>query len=95
MPPSKKAKGESTTIKRTAPINTAFQRFADQNRRIRDVLSKAGSDKIPKSDNGVDMCLSWHIRGMCNTTCPRKADHRAHTAEEDNKLLEWCVRNFK
>lgn len=51
--PFKKAKGTSTRIvRRTAPINSVFQKFADQNCRVWDILSKAGKDKIPKADSG-------------------------------------------
>jgi hypothetical protein len=77
-------------------VNPIFQRFVDMNLRVRDVLVRAGKDnRVPTNSNGVEMCLSYHIKGMCNTICARNGDHREHTAAEDQAILRWCETHYK
>jgi hypothetical protein len=40
------------------------------------------------------MCVSYHVRGRCWTTCSRSIDHRPHDARDDKELLQWCARAF-
>jgi len=37
---------------------------------------------IPNMDSGEAMCLSWHIRGACNSNCGRKSSHHLATEQE-------------
>lgn len=56
---------------------------------------------VPKNDRGLDMCVSFHVVGNCNTMCSRSGDHHnldgglTHTKTEDETLLEWCKANIK
>jgi hypothetical protein len=91
-PPAARARG-SVQRKPTA-INPSFQR--DMNLRVRDVLVRAGKDnRVPTNNNGVEMCLSYHVKGMCNAICARNGDHREHTATEDQAILRWCETYYK
>ena len=59
------------------------------------LIQKVGTPpKVKRGGKEVDMCASYHLRGQCNTTCARAADHAPHTTEEDDKLHEWCKRAF-
>ena len=41
------------------------------------------------------MCLPWHVKGMCNTGCPRSEDHLlTYTAGESRPLEAWCATNW-
>jgi hypothetical protein len=66
------------------------------NLRVRDVLQRAGStNRVPNNSNGVEMCMSYHLKGMCNTNCSRRGDHRDHTPAEDQALLGWCQQHYR
>lgn len=51
--------------------------------------------KIPKSANGIPMCLAYHVLGYCNERCNSSKDHAAHTEKEDKDLAAWCKEHFK
>jgi hypothetical protein len=38
----------------------------------------------------MDMCLAWHTKGVCNTSCPCKADHINYTPSEYTPMVDWC-----
>jgi hypothetical protein len=82
--------------RKPTPINPSFQRFVDMNLRVRDVMVRAGAaNRVPTNSNGIEMCLSYHIKGMCNTNCARNGDHKEHTAAEDQAILRWCEAHYK
>jgi hypothetical protein len=82
--------------RKPTPINPSFQRFVDMNLRVRDVLVRAGqTNRVPSNNGGVEMCLSYHLKGMCNTSCARNGDHKEHAASEDQALLRWCDTHYK
>jgi hypothetical protein len=93
-PPTIKTRG--TIVRKTAPINPAFQKFLDMNLRVRDVLQRAGpSHRVPNNNDGVEMCLSYHMKGVCNSNCSRHLDHKDHQPAEDIAIVNWCERNYK
>ena len=49
-------------------------------------------EKLPPSRVSADseMCLAWHTKGICNSNCPRKADHVTYTAAEYTPMVNWC-----
>lgn len=52
--------------------------------------SAGPTNRVPHNAAGAEMCLSHHIKGMCNANCAHRADHRDHTPGEDDSLLQWC-----
>jgi hypothetical protein len=51
-------KTRGTIVRKTVPINQAFQKFVDMNLRVRDVLQRAGpTNRVPNNNNGTEMCL--------------------------------------
>jgi hypothetical protein len=93
-PPTIKTRG--TIVRKTTPINPAFQKFVDVNLRVRDVLQRAGpSNRVPNNSGGVEMCLSYHMKGVCNSNCARHLDHKEHQPAEDQSIVSWCERNYK
>lgn len=61
---------QGTLEHKSSPLNQAFQPFVDLNLRVQDVLQQAGpANQVPTNANGVKMCMSYHLKGMCNTNC--------------------------
>jgi hypothetical protein len=48
----------------------------------------------PHSTSGGEMCLSFHIKGMCNARCGRADDHKLHTDAQDQLLVDWCTAHY-
>ena len=40
------------------------------------------------------MCLAWHVKGMCNTNCPRAGDHKPYSDQDYKPLIEWCDKHY-
>lgn len=81
-------------VHRTTPINTAFKPFLAMPTRVRDVLRRT-TQAVPTNDKGTSMCISYHVKGVCNANCSRVQDHCPHSAAEDQKLLAWLTDNYK
>ena len=63
--------------------------------KFNNVIKKVGPPPSVKRDNkDVAICASYHLRGLCFTTCGRKSDHGAHSTAEDDTLYEWCKKAF-
>jgi hypothetical protein len=92
--PTVRARG--AVERKATPINPKFQPFVDMNLRVRDVLQRAGTtNRVPNNSAGVEMCLSYHMKGNCNVNCSRKGDHKEHTPAEDQAILRWCESYYK
>ena len=49
----------------------------------------------PHGSSGGEMCLSFHIKGMCNARCGRAEDHQSHTDDQDQLLVSWCNTHYR
>jgi hypothetical protein len=75
-----------------------FDRFKAMNLKTRDVLESANTRANPQplaSDGTTRMCLSYHLKGLCNGRCGRRADHDRHSDQQDQKLKEWANAHYK
>ena len=64
-----------------------FQRYIQMGLRVKEVLERAERPPPPcPFDASVQMCVTYHVLGHCNGLCKRRADHRAHTEEQDQPL---------
>jgi hypothetical protein len=89
-------KGRGTIVRKAKPINPALQKFVDMNLRVRDVLQRAGpAHRVPNNNDKVEMCLSYHLKGVCNSNCSRQHDHKEHQPAEDQALIRWCELHYK
>jgi hypothetical protein len=89
-------RGRGAMVRKDQPVNPKFQKFLDMNLRVRDVLQRAGTtNRVPKNSAGVEMCLSYHMKGTCNANCARNGDHKEHTPAEDLAIVQWCETNYK
>ena len=84
------------SIVRNGSYNAAFERFKNLNipistirRRLRDNPNMRRPPASPVAAN-TEMCLAFHIKGLCNTRCGKAGDHVPHTEQQDTPLLSWC-----
>jgi hypothetical protein len=57
--------------------------------RVKDLI---GNDEAPKNESNAPMCLSYHLWGLCFTSCRRKADHnRPLTPTDKATLSNWVI----
>ena len=49
---------------------------------------------IPQTDDGRHFCLSYHLKGVCNTHCSGLHSHRPLYQSEFGRLGEWRERFY-
>jgi hypothetical protein len=49
----------------------------------------------PTNAHQNNMCLTYHVQGICNTNCRNASDHYAHTPAEDETFRSWCEQHYK
>lgn len=87
------------TTKRVTVVNpnksTLFTALSDSFSRgkINSAIKEHGPPpSITHNGTTMQMCASYHLRGVCWSTCPRAADHVAHSTQDDEALLAWCTK---
>jgi hypothetical protein len=50
---------------------------------------------MPSDSNGTPFCLTYHIKGRCNTGCSYVVDHVPHTLLQNQLLLMWCQAHYR
>ena len=64
-------------------------------RDIKNMIRLGELPELPKSKvNSQQMCLSWHVKGMCNENCRLATDHIRYADNEYKQLLDWCTANY-
>ena len=84
----------------TMVTNPGFKAIFERFRALRinhGRLLRAVTTRPPSSphDASVEMCLSYHVKGMCNENCGKAADHHPHTDAQSNLLLTWCNEHYR
>jgi hypothetical protein len=75
---------------------TKFSSFKELGLMVRDVIARAetAGHPLPKNDRGLDMCITFHVKGFCNANCRRNADHSppgpVRNPAEESRLHAWC-----
>ena len=66
--------------------------------RSRDLRLKIANGELPELPTSKHaehpMCPAWHVKGMCNPSCPRAADHKEYSVEEYKPLGDWCAQHY-
>jgi hypothetical protein len=72
--------------------NPVYAPWKDRKGKLRDVLKPLGLPEVhpPRTDTNTEMCITWHVKGSCNTLCGRCADHKPQSAAEATRLTQWC-----
>lgn len=77
-------------------FNTAlfgtYKTSSIKSREIRRKIERGDLPPLPPSKMSASkpVCLAWHTKGQCNTSCPCLHDHVAYTPEEYAPLVTWC-----
>jgi len=91
-----------TVVRNTTYSETDFGAYrADATVKVRDLYNATGIPPTPISshdspanrwrpDVPLRICLSYHVKAMCNSRCGRAGDHRPLTADKRQELLAWC-----
>jgi hypothetical protein len=98
---------QNAVVRNTTYAESDFGIYRDRPRVIiRILLEQSTADPPPISSNDspanrgrfpnspLRVCLSYHVKGMCNTRCGRAADHGPLTAEKRQEILTWCVAHW-
>ena len=48
-------------------------------------------EHAPRTNGGIDVCLSWHLRGQCVKNCPRVRAHRRLQAQETERMAAFVT----
>lgn len=94
----------NTTVKNSNYLGDLFGKYKDRkvNGKVvacADVRKSIRDNRLPqlpdsKAGGGV-VCLPWHVKGMCNTGCPRCGDHLLTYTPGESRLVEaWCATNW-
>lgn len=92
---------DRTRVVNPNPVKACFSPYANMpNIRIGKILqhnNRAAWNALPPAptDQSSKMCPSYHIKGQCANNCGRKADHVAHTDEQDQLLVAWCTEYYR
>lgn len=64
-------------------------------REVRYKISRGELPGLPVSKiDQQPMCLAWHTKKICNSDCPRAADHVHYTDAEYEQLKSWCAAHY-
>jgi hypothetical protein len=88
--------GQDAVAIKCDPYLESFAPFRATGKRVRVVIKEAtlAGNPIPLNDKSIDMCVSYHVKGICNSNCGRKRDHTKHTDGETARLMSWCTAAF-
>jgi hypothetical protein len=74
----------------------SYAPFRASGKRVRDIIKAVtlAGNPIPQNDKSMDMCVSYHVKGICNSNCGRRQDHTKHNDGETARLMTWCTAAF-
>jgi hypothetical protein len=97
---------EGTIIRNTAWSETDFGVYrAIPSIKVRELYIATAETPTPVSSydspatrqrpaTPLRMCLSYHVKAMCNTRCGRAGDHQPLTPDKRQELLAWCGAHY-
>ena len=95
-PPRNNHRAEDRMVRNPEWKMELFREFHMLDARVRQVLANATAPPpVCPRDPGSVMCVAFHVKGMCNERCGRRADHLPHTDAEDQPLLAWCREHYR
>jgi hypothetical protein len=83
-------------VMRCKPYLEVYAPFRALGKRVRDVMkaATAAGHVFPKNNQGVNMCVSYHVKGVCNSNCRQSSDLITHSDDETARFVEWCQLGF-
>ena len=71
-----------------------FKAMGIKSRTLKDNL-KLRQVETPTNARGANMCITFHVVGVCNERCKFAADHGTHSDSEDATFQTWCTEHYK
>jgi hypothetical protein len=55
-------------------------------------LATTHAKNVPNSsqDPSIKMCITYHLKGHCRSTCKRAVDHVKLSDGKEKELYRWC-----
>jgi hypothetical protein len=97
VPPSNSgAAFAAGVVSKCVPYLDEYAPYRASGKRVRIVIKDAhqAGHTLPTNDKNGNMCISYHVKGVCNSNCGRSSDHAPHNAGETARLLAWCESAF-
>ena len=90
---AERQRGTAVVNPSPSPLFARFQTAVqDRSNTIKAMMTKAGDPPLlTRLGTSYPMCVSYHVRGRCWSTCPRSNDHCFHTNAEDAPLVTWTT----
>jgi len=80
---------DRTSVTNAHPPQVQLNRFKNSDHSsIGTLRAAAGTDWVCPKVGNEDVCLAWHLKGSCWSTCPRKASHKKASNAIQEKLTE-------
>jgi hypothetical protein len=91
-PPLTPSNFDLGSVMKCVPYLEVFAPYRATGKRVREVIKTAiaAGNKLPKNNNNLDMCVSYYVKGVCNTNCGQNADHTPHSDDETARFVTWC-----
>jgi hypothetical protein len=88
---------ESGTVGKCDPYLEVYAPFRATSKQVREITKSAAQagHKLSKNNRHSNMCISFHVKGVCNTNCGCNSDHVPHNAEETTCLVIWSEAAFR
>ena len=80
-------------------FESAFAPYRAMGLKVKAVIDRAvaagvPAPGVPLNAAGTPMCVTWHVKGFCNSGCHRSADHAAHEPADREALIQWCAAHY-
>ena len=95
-PPPTEAGQRNNNVQFNSSLFTTYKDSGTPCRTVRAKINRGELPPLPMSKvtATMEMCLGWHVKGMCNSNCSKKADHVPYTTAEYGPLQQWCTAHF-
>ena len=72
------------------PVEELKRRWTSCGRVLQDLTSNNNIPRPRTDDGSMELCLAYHLRGTCSSTCARRASHqRPLTPTEVQRIHEY------
>jgi hypothetical protein len=83
--------GPGQAVSNPRPVNAWKDAWVASGRNLRDLPRQ----HIPKTGDGTQICLSWHIKGSCFERCEREATHRNLSGTERTAMTQFVQQHVR
>ena len=88
---------ENSIVRNLLYNEAVFGQYKAMNIKAKTLKDQLRARKVayPLNARNSNMCLTYHVQGICNSGCRNAADHYAHSSAEDEIFRTWCATHYK